>query len=748
MDSGVGLTDEQRAHLEEAARNLHSNHHHHKAGEGDHHHSSHPSKPKYNKKNHSTKGTTLNVGPKKGGSGGKGVWGGLMDDGPLKYTDPNDPNYDSDEAPYQLVGAPVKRTLEEFKSIAGTIIEELFTSEDFTSASEDLRELAQPAYHHHFVKRLLTTAMGRKDRERELASALLSALYSTVIPANQIFKGFQRTVESVDDLVLDIPNAVELLALFVARAVVDDVLPPVFIPRAREDLGEAPAPLAAKVLHDADAHLGTRHAAERVLRCWHGGGNRTVEEMKEAIDKGLNEYISGGHVQEALALIRELNVPYFHHELVKRAVLKVLETPAPQQAAISAAIEAFLFEAHKQGLINASQMGKGFVRVVDGLDDMELDIPNVQDIAHDIIRRGQQMGWLSEGFAESAPPPRELTPEEVEFKKKALVIVEEYFTSCDIGETARALLELGQPQHHAFFIKRLVTTAMDRRDREREMAAVLLSSLYGEVLTRAQVAAGFELLLLAAADARLDIPDAAEVLALFLCRAVVDDLLPPAFLTEMLNAAMTRRPLIGDQVLEESALGTDVVRMAAKLLGARHGSERVLRCWQSGGGGAGNGASLARSAEDCKADVISLLEEYLASGDMREACACIRELGMPFFAHEVVKRALNMAVERSAPGVGAGAGATGGGASSSSANEEGGACIGAMTTAPMLLALLKECAAEGIISSSQMEKGLSRFVDGLEDLELDNPGAEAKARSLLTDGKAQGWIPTSFAVPP
>eukprot|EP00899_Mesostigma_viride_P013033 jgi/Mesvir1/21730/Mv04140-RA.2 len=635
MDSGVGLTDEQRAHLEEAARNLHSNHHHHKAGEGDHHHSSHPSKPKYNKKNHSTKGTTLNVGPKKGGSGGKGVWGGLMDDGPLKYTDPNDPNYDSDEAPYQLVGAPVKRTLEEFKSIAGTIIEELFTSEDFTSASEDLRELAQPAYHHHFVKRLLTTAMGRKDRERELASALLSALYSTVIPANQIFKGFQRTVESVDDLVLDIPNAVELLALFVARAVVDDVLPP-----------------------------------------------------------------------------------------------------------------AFLFEAHKQGLINASQMGKGFVRVVDGLDDMELDIPNVQDIAHDIIRRGQQMGWLSEGFAESAPPPRELTPEEVEFKKKALVIVEEYFTSCDIGETARALLELGQPQHHAFFIKRLVTTAMDRRDREREMAAVLLSSLYGEVLTRAQVAAGFELLLLAAADARLDIPDAAEVLALFLCRAVVDDLLPPAFLTEMLNAAMTRRPLIGDQVLEESALGTDVVRMAAKLLGARHGSERVLRCWQSGGGGAGNGASLARSAEDCKADVISLLEEYLASGDMREACACIRELGMPFFAHEVVKRALNMAVERSAPGVGAGAGATGGGASSSSANEEGGACIGAMTTAPMLLALLKECAAEGIISSSQMEKGLSRFVDGLEDLELDNPGAEAKARSLLTDGKAQGWIPTSFAVPP
>ena len=39
-------------------------------------------------------------------------------------------------------------------------------------------------------------------------------------------KGFQTVVESIEDTVLDVPDAAELLSLFISRAVVDDVLPP------------------------------------------------------------------------------------------------------------------------------------------------------------------------------------------------------------------------------------------------------------------------------------------------------------------------------------------------------------------------------------------------------------------------------------------------------------------------------------------------------------------------------------------
>jgi hypothetical protein len=40
-----------------------------------------------------------------------------------------------------------------------------------------------------------------------------------------------------------------------------------------------------------------------------------------------------------------------------------------------------------------------------------------------------------------------------------------------------------EPELEHVFVKKVVTLAMDRHDRERELASVLLSSLYGEVLS-------------------------------------------------------------------------------------------------------------------------------------------------------------------------------------------------------------------------------------------------------------------------
>lgn len=66
-------------------------------------------------------------------------------------------------------------------------------------------------------------------REHEMAANLLSRLYHEVIQADQMQKGFKRLLASVDDLKLDVPAAEDDLALFLARAVVDDILPPAFL---------------------------------------------------------------------------------------------------------------------------------------------------------------------------------------------------------------------------------------------------------------------------------------------------------------------------------------------------------------------------------------------------------------------------------------------------------------------------------------------------------------------------------------
>ena len=54
-------------------------------------------------------------------------------------------------------------------------------------------------------------------------------------------------------------------------------------------------------------------------------------------------------------------------------------------------------------------------------------------------------------------------------------------------------------------------------------------------------------------DLELDIPDAAHFVALFLGRAVVDEVLPPAFLTKVL------------QRLRDDSLGVQVVRSVGEL---------------------------------------------------------------------------------------------------------------------------------------------------------------------------------------
>jgi hypothetical protein len=51
-------------------------------------------------------------------------------------------------------------------------------------------------------------------------------------------------------------------------------------------------------------------------------------------------------------------------------------------------------------------------------------------------------------------------------------------------------MELGQPGLHSLFVKQVVTVAMDRRDREREMASNLLSELHPRVITDDQVNGG------------------------------------------------------------------------------------------------------------------------------------------------------------------------------------------------------------------------------------------------------------------
>ena len=211
-----------------------------------------------------------------------------------------------------------------YKKKATIIVEEYFATDDVVSATNELRELAMPNYNYYFVKKLVSMAMDRHDQEKEMAAVLLSALYADVIDASQVYRGFSKLVESADDLIVDIPDTVDVLALFIARAVVDDILPPAFLKKQIALLPNDSK--GVEVLKRAEkGYLAAPMHSESIERRWRGSKTKTVEDVKARINNLLIEYVVSGDKKEAFRCIKDLKVSCFHHEIVKRALIMAME---------------------------------------------------------------------------------------------------------------------------------------------------------------------------------------------------------------------------------------------------------------------------------------------------------------------------------------------------------------------------------------------------------------------------------------
>lgn len=576
------------------------------------------------------------------------------------------------------------------------MVEEYFANDDVTSTANELRELDMPSYSFYFVKKLVSIAMDRRDKEKEMASILLSSLYGDVIDPQQLYKGFQKLVESADDLIVDIPGAVDILALFIARAVVDDILPPSFLTKTMAYLSKDSKGI--EVIKRAEkGYLSAPLHAETIERCWGGSKNKTVEDLKAKINDLLTEYIVSGDITEASRCIKDLNVPHFHHEIVKRAVLMAME----KRQAESRLLE-LLKSTSEEGLINSSQISKGFGRIIDSLDDLSLDIPNAKVLLQSLISKAASEGWVCASSLKSLSlhPGKQAVEDKAlkAFKKKAESIIREYFLSGDISEVSCCLEfenSASLAELNAIFVKKLITLAMDRKNREKEMASVLLSSL---CFPSDDVVSGFIMLIESAEDTALDIPIVVEDLAMFLARAEVDEVLTPQELEE-----------IGSHFPGSDSVGYKVTQMAVSLLKARLSGERILRCW-GGGGSCNNGWTI----EDVKDKIGKLLEEFEAGGDTREACRCIKELSMPFFHHEVVKKALVILMENKKE---------------------------------RMWRLLRQCFDMQLITMNQMTKGFVRVYESLDDLALDVPDAKKQFKNFVERAKVEGWLDSaSFRV--
>jgi programmed cell death protein 4 len=242
------------------------------------------------------------------------------------------------------------------------------------------------------VKRLINMSMDKDDRERELVSQLLSALYPDIFSSNAIGKGFERLFEIVDEIEKDAPAAKVILATFLARAVVDEILPPSFL------ADSVVCNLGKEVVDQAKLMLSRDHGSAKLEHSWGPGDGRPVEEMKVSIDQILQEYLLSKDIAEGVRCIAELKVPLYFHEILKRSVINAMDRPVEDQAAMSALLAAL----SSGELLSAQQAEKGFNRLYHMLPDLALDTPAAVQVLADFEGRAKADGVLAAAYAKPA----------------------------------------------------------------------------------------------------------------------------------------------------------------------------------------------------------------------------------------------------------------------------------------------------------------------------------------------------------
>lgn len=282
----------------------------------------------------------------------------------------------------------------------------------------------------------------------------------------------------------------------------------------------------------------------------------------------------------------------------------------------------------------------------------------------------------------------ELTRED--FEKFVEPVVMEYFEHGKSMDVLDELNDVNFEHLKGVLVEFLVSKALDHKDYHRELTSVLISDLYGKVLSSSDVTDGFDDLLGRLSDLVIDAPDATSVVGKFIARAVADDCLPPKYIMKFKGSV--------DCPFTKKAL-----EQADVLLNQTHGIVRLDNIWGTGGG--------IRPVKLLIKKIVMLLKEYLSSGDIREATNCLRDLDVPHFHHEVVYEATVMVLEDSSE-----------------------------RAAEMMCKFLKSLADAVIIMPQQFRQGLTRVYDNVPDISLDVPNAYPLLERFVTMCNKEGFL--------
>ncbi|CAG01296.1 unnamed protein product, partial [Tetraodon nigroviridis] len=311
--------------------------------------------------------------PKKGGAGGKGVWGRSGEVYEPEEVDKKDPNYDDAQE----------------DCVYGTLVLPL----DQRDFEKTVTPVVQEYFEHADTKEVLA-----KASQRELTSRLLADLCGPVLTCRDLESAFDKLLWELPDLVLDTPGAPQLVGQFIARAVSDQILSESYIDGYK---GRVNCEYTRAALDRAEVLLKMSLGGLRMDNQWGtGGGQRPITQLIKEMNLLLNEYILSGDGEEAERCLRDLEVPHFHHEFVYEAIVMVLESKGDKTFEM---ILHLLKSLSASSVITVDQIGRGYERVYMDIADINIDVPRAYFILEQFVDKSFSLGIINVKLRDHCP---------------------------------------------------------------------------------------------------------------------------------------------------------------------------------------------------------------------------------------------------------------------------------------------------------------------------------------------------------
>eukprot|EP01053_Blabericola_migrator_P000891 Blabericola_migrator_1__890@NODE_1219_length_5069_cov_344_036985_g827_i0_p2_GENE_NODE_1219_length_5069_cov_344_036985_g827_i0NODE_1219_length_5069_cov_344_036985_g827_i0_p2_ORF_typecomplete_len558_score106_94MA3/PF02847_17/0_013MA3/PF02847_17/2_4e07MA3/PF02847_17/2_5e06Fboxlike_2/PF13013_6/4_8e02Fboxlike_2/PF13013_6/1_4e03Fboxlike_2/PF13013_6/7_3_NODE_1219_length_5069_cov_344_036985_g827_i01451674 len=466
----------------------------------------------------------------------------------------------------------------------------------------------------------------------------------------------------------------------------------------------------------------------------------------------MDDFLNTNDSAKAVEGLRILDCNLYHDLFVVKAILAVLEESDDLQSRVAS----FITVAYDAKLISRPQVTRAFEKLIqsaqslhDGVKDVEERLFNFFATAvDDRVVDADFVSRLPEGFLKNLS---QLTKENEphyetnvnllsEYKNLCAEFMPEFYNSGD-AETVRDFFQSArsrlfpsssdgeQPQDTSQspsevegapvirritkdqklrheFVRRLICTSLGQTNVQREMVSKVLSDLYGtedDDLSPDDIQLGVLRTLAYVQDLSLDVPSASEMLSSFIVRMAVDDILPPAFVSDFL------RLRLGDN------LGVATLRRAFRWMtdSARHHllSERFKKVW--------TGTDQYRpEVEEFKRELRNMIFDYFDHADVAKTVTLFNNLDMsPDQEVESVRKLIAFALERQ--------------------KEEWALALG-------LLVTLRD---EREVDIESIVKGFIQTKEKLSDISIDCPTAQEILETyFIPEAKRLDLLPDSFSL--